>query len=312
METDEQTVTETSLTIVGQVISYGGDILLEAVSRLNEVYKSSTSDETIITFRRKLYSEGVMYRQHVYPESIQLVEGVMDLLEYYRGLEFRDFGDMLPDIILQCEENAKRANDLQIRHSFVLKNLSELKEEMKRHGDELLATANRLRKEAKAKNTAGAAMGVVSSIALVADVMGGLGFFTATVGLAAPVGAAIAFSDSADDDSRQAGLLHYSVSQIESMCDCLSKFSDAVGTVSELMINLRRDLDVISRFASKRFSEGHWKIMTRKANEIVTSCNGFIGKKDDIEVKMLSISEETESGYEKYWIMGLALESVRF
>src|ERR1700737_2347840 len=106
---------------------------------LRRSYQKDTSNATpeTLIYRRRLYSEGIMYGTRVYPRTVEIIKAVKRILEYYLYLDYSDFAECVDEVRAECLKYAKDSLNSQHRHTYVLANIKELQDEMFRAQDGL-------------------------------------------------------------------------------------------------------------------------------------------------------------------------------
>lgn len=147
-------VTDRILDELSSAIQTASSNLRESTVHLRACSANAAESE-VFEFHNQLLSEVTMYRVHLYPKSVTLIEGVKEMLENYTLLEFEDFKEILGDICEQCHEDGKLAGKLQIGHSIVLSNLEKLKDQMNVKASAMSRTATELDRVATNKEGLG-------------------------------------------------------------------------------------------------------------------------------------------------------------
>lgn len=290
-------VTDQILEELSLAIQAASSNLRESTVHLRACSQNAAESE-VVKYYNQLFSEVTMYRLHLYPKSVTLIEGVKEMLENYTLLEFEDFKEILDEIREKCQEDGKLAGKLQIAHSIVLSNLEKLKQQMTAKGIALTHTATELDRKATGKE----------------DVGNGLKFLGVAAGLINPVigfalaGVGHAIHSGAKDDYRRADNMRDSISKLEQLNESLECVSTAINVVGRFMGLMKSELDGVARAGgSSTFSKVHWKKMSAKARGIIGNCNQFIAMKTDIETGFLAIPKNitVKKEYEETWCKNL-------
>jgi hypothetical protein len=289
----------------------------EFTNLLRKAYQQDESYLALGTlkYRRRLYSEGVMYGKHVYPRSLALVKDVKDIVENYTLIGFEDFANYVDDIRQECLENSKKAKQSQLAHTFVLANLKTLENEMRQ---ELNVHRNRgvsLRNNAvvsreKAVTTQNIGLGAMAASTTVGPLVGLLfapfdGGLTTLAFAALGAGATMAgnhINAKAAKQDNEVKSAYENATALGHLIQSVESITEAVDIVAQFMALLANELSGIGGIGvGKTFKEMHWKKMTNKAKILVESCNNFIAVEPAITADMLSIKEDLEHGYSEAW-----------
>jgi hypothetical protein len=289
----------------------------------NLLRKAYQQDESILAdgtlkYRRRLYSEGIMYGSDVYPRSLALVKEVKGILEYYTSITFDEFADNVEDIRDECLDNSKKAKQSQLAHTFVLANLKRIQNEMTQ---ELNMHRNRgveLRRDAasnreKAANSQNVGVGVAAASASISPLVG---MFVAPIdgGITTLVLTAIAtratinatqMNAKAVRQETEANAAYQNATALGHLIHSVEFITEAIDIVAQFMALLANELEGIGDIGvGQALKKMHWSKMTNKAKNLVVSCNDFIAIEPNITSDMLSIKEELEHGYSQTWKRG--------
>jgi hypothetical protein len=295
---------------------------------LRKAYQQDESVLTAITlqYRRRLYSEGVMYGSEVYPGTLELVKEVQEMLESYTLISFDDFADCVDDVRKDCLANSKRAKTAQHGHTYVLANLKSLENDIRQYlnvyrnrGADLQnsAVANRDR-ALNSQNlgigaaAASTAIGPLVGLA-VAPFDGGITALTlAAVGAAATM-AGNQMTAKAVKQDNEAQSAYQNAMALGQLIQSLESLTEAVEIVAKFMALMANDLKEISCIGARtEFKKLHWNKIKSKAGKLVGSCRDFIAIEPCIRSDMLSIKEELENGYPESWKTGFQVYRTQY
>jgi hypothetical protein len=279
---------------------------------------SLNTTETI-SFRRRLYSEGLMYGCHVYPNSHELVKAVKSILENYVYLDYADFIECLNEIRRDCLKHSTTAYKAQIKHTYVLENLKQLQDDMEKSANSLKEARQQHEQSVEkisargfgAASIAQGAFGAAEAALAVAE-------FTSPVPVAVPVAlvalglGSLFYAVSLIGDFQQATnnvkVVSASSTVLKGLLESLGDLLQAVDLIAGFMAVMANELDEISKTGiDEDMSKRHWKIMTKKGQTLVNSCNGFIAIEPKITSDLRSIKDTLEVGFEDSWIKRLRL-----
>ena len=292
-------LTDQNLEDLSLAIQNGAVGLCEAALQLQECSVDiSRASMEVVGYHKRLCTEVTMYRLHLYPRTIRLVERIKDMLENYTLISFEDFGEDLDEIRQKCQECAVLAGKLQIEHSFVLSNLSRLGKEMSNAENELAEKALQIHTKAEKHQKTGKVWKTVGAVGIVAAPF--------DCGLTATIGTSIgrAYCSAAKRGFRNEDDLCRSIATLEHLSQSLIHASTAINVIGQFMGLMRSDLDGVARAgSSSTFSKIHWRKMTAKAKGVIQSCNSFIAQKSIIEAHFLTMNQHfaIPAGYEEQW-----------
>lgn len=299
----------------------------EFTNLLRKAYQQDESylADGTLKYRRRLYSEGVMYGKQVYPQSLALVKEVKDILENYTLISFEDFAMYVDDIRQECLDNSKKAKKSQLAHTYVLANLKTLENEMRRELNKYRNCGVSKRNSAiasreRAVTTQNIGLGAAAASTTVAPLVGLVmapfdGGLTALAIAAVGAGAAMAgnrMNAQAAKQDNEAQSAHQNATALGHLIQSVESITEAVDIVAQFMALLANELNGIAGIGVGRsFKQMHWTKMTNKAKNLVSSCNDFIAVEPAITADMLSIKEELEHGYFQTWVTGYKAHAAR-
>ena len=300
-------LTDQDLEVLSLAIQDGALGLCEAVLQLQECSVDvSRASVTVADYRVRLFTEVTMYRLHLYPRTIVLVESIKEMLENYTLINFEDFGEDLDEIRRKCQETVVLAGKLQIEHSFVISNLSQLGKEMGNTEDELAEKAVQIHTKATKHRKTGNVWKAVGAVGIVAAPFD-LGL---TLGIATGLGNA--YCSAAKKGFRREKDMCYSIAILDQLSQSLIRASAAISVIGQFMGLMRSDLDGVARAgSSSTFSKVHWRKMTAKAKGVIQSCNSFIAQKLTIETHFLTMNFTVPHEYEERWHKDLDSHTIK-
>jgi len=299
-------LTDQNLEDLSLAIQNGALGLREAVLQLQECSEDvSHASIEVVRYHKRLFTEVTMYRLHLYPRTLRLVESIKDMLKNYTLIGFEDFGEDLDEIRRKCQEGGVLAGKIQIEHSFVLSNLSRLGKEMRNTEDDLTEKAVQIHTKVEKQQKAGKVWKTVGAV--------GIATAPFDLGLTAAIGTAIgsAYCSAAKKGLRNEDHMCRSIAILEQLSQSLIHASTAINVIGQFMGLMRSDLDGIARAgSSSTFSKIHWRKMTAKAKGVIQSCNSFIAQKLTIETHFLTMNFTVPHEYEEKWRKDLVTRTV--
>ena len=301
-------LTDQNLEDLSLAIQQGAIGLCQAAQELQECSADvSRASAEVSKYHKRLFTEVTMYRLHLYPKTLALVESIKEMLENYTLISFEDFGEDLDEIRQKCHEDGVLAGKLQVEHSFVISNLSQLGKEMSNTEDEFGEMAVKIHTKAMKNQKTGKVWKTIGAVGVVAAPF--------DLGLTSVVGTSIgsAYSHAAKKRFNQENQMRLSIAGLEHLSQSLIRASAAISVIGQFMGLMRSDLEGVARAGrSSSFSKIHWRKMTGKAKAIIQSCNSFVAQKITIEVHFLTMNQSfvVPDGFEEKWRKDLAAHAI--
>ena len=279
---------------------------------------SLSTSETLL-FRRRLYSEGLMYGCHIYPNSYQLVKAVKATLENYVYLDYEDFRVCLNDIRQQCLKHSSTGYKAQVKHRYVLENLKKLQNDILKSANTLKQAQGQHKQSVQEIKSQGiGALGVGQGALAAAEIAIGATEVIAGVPVAVPM-ALIALGLGAlyyfiglrrnlAQAEQSLALASTSSTVLKGLLESLGNLLQAVDSIAGFMTVMTNELDELGKTGiNEDLAKMHWKIMTRKGRTLVSACNAFIAIEPRIMSDLRSIKDTLESGFESDWMYRLMM-----
>jgi hypothetical protein len=298
-----------------------------AVLRRSYQRDSSNATADALVYRRKLYSEGVMYGTRVYPGTVELVKSVKRTLEYYVYLDYSDFSECVDEVRSKCLNLAKSAIASQHKHTYVLANLNTLEDEMHQEKNVLKNRELVHREKAESHDTRsnlgliGAEIGarvsghISDRMTAIAQEYGAsitdlpmelraIPYVGMALSVCSLVYAAHKHFRSKAEQTNASGMV-ISSEIFDELIESLKGLEEMVYNISGFMALMATDLSEIAAVENESVQEkllkAHWKLMTKRAKAVVNGCKAFIAVEPAIASDLMAIKDKVEEGYYEKW-----------
>lgn len=278
-----------------------------STSTLRKAYQQDESvlDRQTQIFRRRLYSEGIMYGTHVYPDTIQLVTETKETMENYVYLEYADFANSVEDVREECLRLSVRAGRAQRYHRYSLQKLKALENEMRQSIGTLKNNVITLRSKAADHRSTGGTMKLMGAVAAVIAAVDGGMTLAAVAAIGGQWGGTKLDSCATNAEARAVAALQ-NTNMLHQLVESVEGLVEAVDLVASFAAILENELVGIAKIGvGAQFKIVHWKKMTGKASTLVESCRHFISVEPAIRSDLLSIKEKLDEEYVAEWRRGL-------
>ena len=297
----------------------------------DQLRKAYQQDQRLLTldtqdYRRRLYSEAMMYGAIVYPTTINLVKEVQETLENYTLIdEFELFTDCVEDVRLDCLANSKRARKVQHGHTYVLTNLKRIDSDMRQHLNSQRyrvfdLTNGAISDRATAVNSENLGVGAAAGATALAPVLGliispldgGLCALALTVIGAGATMAGNHLNARAARRENKAQVAYQNAAALEQLIQSVESLTEAIEIVASFVALMANELEGISQIgAGLTLRRLHWLKMKRKGQNLVDSCKAFLEIEPSVRSDMMSIKEDWEHDYRDLWQRGFRVFEAR-
>jgi hypothetical protein len=291
-------VTDDELEGVSEMIKTAENDIVCAVGCLIEAYANRNMAPNVARYRARIFSEGVMYRNHVFPEAGLLVESLQKFFEFYLDFHLDDFEDNLDDfkdmlsaMKEQCLLAAESTKKVESNHQFVLNRLVFVAEEMGRAMEGLHCQTNEIEGMIERTNNmkwSERAMVAAKNLYKLLE-NGAMGI----------------------EDRNHSGLsrekseivedLYSAARELAPLLEALRHLSTAISAMAMIVEKIKRELSKLGTFKLEN-QKLHWKKMSKRAHLIHGTCDMYLAMRLRIDPLLLGIPERTSEKFKEDWL----------
>jgi hypothetical protein len=294
-----------SLDQLPEVIQSSSTALSKASTALRDCYSIKDDHPKFVDFRHRMYNEMAMYATEVYPDSIELIEKVNDILDNFVYMDNHDeFLSVADELLESAHKQRISATKLYKQHTFVLGNLDKLKKEMTSEVQSLQASGqDNLESGRQQIEFARDAVDNIPSASVSDDPGIMLG---EAIGKLLVMGAYALIGYSGYKKAKKGLGLYIVAGNIEVLVEAVEVISEMVTVLTDFLHELSRNLSDVTRTGARaRGSEFHWKRVKDKARKIIKSCEHYLATETDVRRAILSTEDSLDSTFELRWKRGL-------
>jgi len=269
----------------------------EAVKLLVDIHANREAIPTVQRFRSRVFSEGIMYRNNVFPGAGVLVQSVQRFFEFYKDFEFKHLEGILTAMKGESIFASESAKKVEYSHEFVVKRLVLL-------ADEIIALLGSLEIQVQEeKSSAVESMGLLKRAKSTVRTLYSL-VEKGVMGIEGPD--AIEWSSEKQDFVQD---LFVAAKKLAPLLDALTHLLTGVKGMTMLVEKIGREMSKLGQFDLPNKSL-HWRKMEKNARMICDVCDNFLTARIDIDSELVRIKATASKKYQEEWMNSFVLHGL--
>src|SRR5579871_6539258 len=308
----------------------------QSATSLNQCYNLKFNDTEYVTVRTSVYREALMYKRHIYPETVAFVENLKNFFSDYINIPNSNvLVAMLPCHVNDIKEYQIQVDGLRTSHNFVLGRLDNLHTKIETLHSKYSTQSSKsktkrdlARAGSAAAMTTGALVGSVSATVVTTTTYSVLGVPLLTaVSVSAPItwpfilagatiaglGAGMAVKSETEQD--KAVMYEAAFVAIEALWSTVSNLAIIISLSSKLLDDMAKSLSGMDRALGRARDmtiedaarDVYFRDVKSRVHGLIAACDKFISSKDKLERKLAAIDEYVPHSFEVDWKTQLAL-----